>query len=442
MSKLSSIIDELSSVGSTLTKKEILSTNKNFDLLKMAFWMTENPMLNFYIRLDKNPRRVSGKKEIDPNLLQSIHSTLHGRVLTGNAAREWVDDILDSLTPEDQIILTRIINRDLECKVGTNLCNATWEGLIPEMPCMLADKFNEKTKKNLKEVGPSESPKIVVQLKCDGLRAHFSIDDKGNVKAFTRSGNELMLHGVFDASFSSYKNKVIDGELLVLSDDGHEDRKTGNGLGNKSVRGTITKQEAERFSVIVWDVIPFDKFWAGETVKTPYIDRFTELRNIVSEIGQPKKVSLVETKLCRTFSEMQEFYGEKLAQGLEGAIVKTIDMPWENRRSKFMLKLKEELSATLVCTGTTPHSKIPGWIGSIECETSDGKLKCSIGSGFTEEDRAMPPSYFIGKLIDMKYNALITSRGREEYSMFLPIYKGFREDVSAADTLPKLMKGI
>jgi hypothetical protein len=442
MSKLSDIIAELASNGSTLTKKSILAKNKDFDVLQMAFWLTENPMLNFYIRLDKNPRRVSGKKEIDSNLLQSIHSTLHGRELTGNAAREWAENILDSLTPEDQVILTRIINRDLECKVGTNLCNATWEGLIPEMPCMLADKFNEKTKKNLKEVGPSESPKIIVQLKCDGLRAHFSIDDKGNVKAFTRSGNELMLHGVFDDSFSPYKNKVIDGELLVLSDDGHEDRKTGNGLGNKSVRGTITKQEAERFSVVVWDVIPFDKFWAGETVKIPYIDRFTELRNIVSEIGQPKKVSLVETKLCRTFSEMQEFYGEKLEQGLEGAIVKTLDMPWENRRSKYMLKLKEELSATLICTGTIPHSKVPGWIGSIHCVTSDGKMKCSIGSGFTEEDREKDPSHFVGRLIDMKYNALITSRGRDEYSMFLPIFKGFREDVNEADTLDKLKKGI
>lgn len=442
MSKLSDIIAELASNGSTLTKKSILAKNKDFDVLQMAFWLTENPMLNFYIRLEKNPRRVSGKKEIDSNLLQSIHSTLHGRELTGNAAREWVENILDSLTPEDQVILTRIINRDLECKVGTNLCNATWEGLIPEMPCMLADKFNEKTKKNLKEVGATEEPQIVVQLKCDGLRAHFSVDDKGNVKAFTRSGNELMLHGVFDSVFTKHKNKVIDGELLVLGSDGHEDRKTGNGFGNKSVRGTITKQEAERFSLIVWDVIPFDKFWAGETVKTPYIERFNALKNIVEEIDQPKKVSLVETKLCRTFAEMQEFYGEKLAQGLEGAIVKTLDMPWENRRSKYMLKLKEELSATLICTGTTPHSKVPGWIGSIECETSDGKLKCSIGSGFTEEDRAMPPSHFIGKLIDMKYNALITSRGREEYSMFLPIFKGFREDVREADTLDKLKNGI
>ena len=165
MSKLSAIIDELSSVGSTLTKKEILSTNKNFDLLKMAFWLTENPMLNFYIRLDKTPRKVSGKRQIDAPLLQSIHETLHGRALTGNAARAWVNDILDSLTPEDQVILTRIINRDLECKVGTNLCNATWEGIIPEMPCMLADKFNEKTKKNLKEVGETEDPQIVVQMK-------------------------------------------------------------------------------------------------------------------------------------------------------------------------------------------------------------------------------------------------------------------------------------
>jgi hypothetical protein len=42
----------------------------------------------------------------------------------------------------------------------------------------------------------------------------------------------------------------------------------------------------------------------------------------------------------------------------------------------------------------------------------------------------------------MKYNALITSRGRDEYSMFLPIFKGFREDVNEADTLDKLKKGI
>lgn len=442
MSKLSDIISELASVGSTITKKEILTKNKNFELLQMAFWLTENPMLNFYIRLDKNPRTSSGTREIDANLLQSVHETLHGRVLTGNAAREWVDDILDSLTPVDQVILTRIINRDLECKVGTNLCNATWEGLIPEMPCMLADKFNEKTKKNLKEVGPTEDPQIVVQLKCDGLRAHFSVDDKGNVKAYTRSGNELMLHGVFDSAFNKYKNQVIDGELLVLSTDGHEDRKTGNGIGNRAVRGTITKAEAERFSVIVWDLIPADKFWAGDTVKTPYIQRFEALKKIVAEINQPKKVSLVETKMCRTFAEMQEFYGEKLTQGLEGAIAKTIDMPWENRRSKFMLKLKEELSATLICTGTIPHSKVPGWIGSIVCVTSDGKMKCSIGSGFTEEDREKDPSHFVGRLIDMKYNALITSRGRDEYSMFLPIFKGFREDVQEADTLDKLKKGI
>lgn len=235
---------------------------------------------------------------------------------------------------------------------------------------------------------------------------------------------------------------LLEKQISSLRAKTHIDRKDSNGIGNKAVRGTITKEEAERFSVIVWDLIPTDKFWVSEKLDVPYIQRLEKLKKIVDEINQPSKVSVVETKLCRTLDEVQEYYDEKLSAGLEGAIVKTVDMPWEDRRSKFMLKLKEELSATLLCVDTTPHSKVPGWIGSIECVTSDGKLNVSIGSGFTEEDRAKPPSYFIGKLIDTKYNALITSRGREEYSMFLPIFNGFREDVSIIDTLPKLMKGI
>ena len=438
MSKLSTIIDELAANGSTNTKKAILQREVNNEVLKNALWLTEDKRFNFYIRVPKTPFVVSGDREIDVALLQDVLSTLHERRLTGNAARDWVDTILSELTPEDQIIFRRIINRDLECGTGTGLINATWKGLVREMPCMLAEKLNEKTVKNIREVGPDSDPSIVVQVKYDGLRAHFSVDADGNVTAYTRSGNVIELHGLFDHIFKKFTSMVFDGELLVMGKDGHEDRATGNGFGNKAVRGTITPEEADRFSFIAWDVIPAMYFWSGETYNVPYKTRFADLQEYVSRINTPKVIS-AETKYCRTIAEAMAFYKEQINKGLEGAIIKEINMPWENARSKYMLKLKEILDCTLRCVGVKPHSKNPNWIGSLELESSDKQVFVSSGSGLTEEDRQRPASHFVGRLVNLEYNALIKARGSKTYSLFLPIYKNVRLDVSEADDLNKFL---
>ena len=432
MSRLSNIINQLRSTGSTLEKQSILEQNKDFPELKMVFWMTEEPSLNYFMRINKHKTRIVGTKELDMETLNSIHDKILKRELTGNAARDFVHGILDQLTADDQLILIGIINRDQDCKVGTAIINKVWKKLISEMPCMLAAKMDEKVAASIvyKKDG------YLVQCKLDGGRAMAIVSEDGQVQFLSRNGKPLLTHGVFDAQLSRFPGYVFDGELLVASENGVEDRQTGNGFFTKAVRNTIEYHEAIRFKYVVWDMIPVKDFYAGLS-KIPYNKRLSSLINAVNTFDQTR-ISVVPGKVISSLEEATEYYNEMLDDGQEGAILKFIDAPWESKRSKSMIKMKEELDIDAECFAVTPHKKNPNWIGALQCRTSDGKVVFDVGSGLTEADREKDPSEFIGKIIQCKYNAVIGRRDSATKSLFLPIFQCIRFDKTQANSLEEL----
>ena len=72
------------------------------------------------------------------------------------------------------------------------------------------------------------------------------------------------------------------------------------------------------------------------------------------------------------------------------------------------------------------------------CRTRDGKVEFEVGSGLTEEDRAKDPKFYLGKIIECKYNMLIEAKGRSTKSLFLPIFVRVREDKTQANSLEEL----
>lgn len=432
MSRLSDIIDQLRETGSTLEKQAILERNKDFPELKMSFWMTEEPSLNYFMRIDKHQTRLVGDRELSMDILTDIYNNILQRQLTGNAAKKYVEHILAQLQHKDALILTGIINRDLDCKVGTAIINKVWKKLISEMPCMLAAKMDPK-------IASSIVPKkngYIVQLKCDGGRAMAVVSEDGQVQFLSRNGKPLTTHGVFDTQLSRFPGYVFDGELLVASDDGVEDRQTGNGFFTKAVRNTIEYHEAIRFKYVVWDMIPAKDFFAGLS-EIPYNKRLSQLVNAVDTFDQ-SRISVVPGKVISSLDEATVFYNEMLEDGQEGAILKFLDGVFENKRSKFMIKLKEELDVDAECFAVTPHKKNPNWIGALQCRTRDGKVEFDVGSGLTEADREKDPSEYIGKIIQCKYNAVIQSKGKDKKSLFLPIFQQIRHDKTHANSLEEL----
>jgi DNA ligase 1 len=431
-SHIPEIIAELKKTGSTLEKQRILESHKSDELLRRVFFMTESPYLNYFIKIDPTQvKHHSISRTLDLNILNDIDTKLCGRALTGHAARDWIYDLLAHLHPDDVHIVSGIINHDLDCKVGTAILNKVWPFLIPEMPCMLAAKLDEKSAKTIVD----KKDGYIVQRKCDGGRAMALVGGKGDVQFLSRNGKEVEVHGVFSATLSLFPNYVFDGELLVVSDSGVEDRKTGNGFFTKAVRGTITPAEAIRFQYVVWDMIPLADFQTGFS-PIPYRKRLKMLMDSVD--GKNSRIRLIDGKIVSNINQVNEYYEEMISKGEEGAILKFIDSPWEDKRSKFMIKLKEEKDIDARIIGFTPHKKNKDMFGNFICETEDGKVVFSVGSGLDDEIRLTDPNQYIGKIVECKYNSLITSKGRDEYSLFLPIFKQIRHDKTKANTLEEL----
>ena len=228
---------------------------------------------------------------------------------------------------------------------------------------------------------------------------------------------------------------VFDGELLVIADGKIVDRQTGNGILSKANKGTISAKEAALVNATVWDVIPFAYFSDGHC-PVPYSTRFAKLQ----AFDLPEKIHLVEHNIVDDIETAQTIFQKYLADGQEGIILKDMNGPWEDKRSKGQIKFKSELECDLkIIAVEEGNGKYIGLLGALVCVSSDGIVKVNVGSGFNDEQRkSLMPSDLLGKIVAVKYNARIKNRQGEE-SLFLPIFVEIREDKDVADS-SKLIK--
>lgn len=428
------IIESIAAIGSTNAKLAIIKANENNKALKNVFFYAYNPRFNFWIKAKTLPK-VEGKHDIDSAAFVVLN-TLIDREVTGDAARTQVEKFMETLTAEAQEIFARIINHDLRCGASDTLAMKVWPNLVPEYPVLLCDKFNAKTEKHLKQY--ENNVGYWVDRKCDGGRCLVKVDDEGIVSYHSRNGSTLELFKRFDAQFSKFKNYVFDGELLALKSNGIvESRKVSNGLYTKCVRNSLTKPEAETLCIVIWDAIPLAEYLNGIGTETYDVRR--DFLNSQTTFWTNSPVSVVEGKKVYTLAECFESYSQMRERGEEGVIIKVANSVWEDKRSKNYIKLKNTSEGDFKCIGTEEGSgKYKGMIGALVCESSCGKLKFSVGSGFKDEDRVKDPAEYLGRIIEVKYNEVITSKNKTTASLFLPIYSKVRYDKNVANSMAEL----
>ena len=448
MKSVIEILNELESDNSRLFKVDVLEQNLDNKLLERVLKATLDPYTQYYIR--KIPDYDRGDKEFRNPLEWALDNLdkLSSRELTGNIAKQHLVDILENLTASDADVIERVIGGDLRCGVSTSTVNKVYgKGFISTYPCMLAGAYNEKNFKHIKYPA-------LVQTKLDGMRANILMFDDGKVEVRSRNGKLLELHNHFDDyskslfykgatldNLSQFRDGVIDGELVVLSEDGTSvlDRKTGNGILNKAVKGTITKEDAKRVRMIAWDLIPMDDFKIGHS-NVPYFDRLEVLGIRLEEAYNTSPdgdlIKLVPNIPVENIEQANELFQIALNNGEEGIILKNGDSPWEDKRSKYQVKMKAELEADLLVTAWNEGTgRIEGKMGSVTCVSADGGLEVNVGSGFNDEDREMVAEDIVGKIITVKYNEVIQDKRKSTKSLFLPIYIETRLDKSKADIL-------
>jgi hypothetical protein len=413
----------LKSNASKNFKIEFLEKHKNNEDLKRAIFLALDPNTQFYIR--KIPKYTPASLGIFP--LKSgmeLLSKLSNREVTGHAGIEHLLGILSCLESDDSKVIERIIDKDLDCGVAAATVNKVWEGFIPEWPCMTCEPYKDKFVKKIKYPA-------YVQDKEDGMRFN-AIVKNGKVEFRSRNGKLISLEGSpIEADFMRFPDGVYDGELLV----GLLDRKTGNGILNKAVKGTISDEEKIPVRAVIWDYIPYDDFMKGKC-SLPYVDRL----KACTVPKDTNNVSKIKTDVVETYEEAVALFQAALAQKKEGIILKDPTNLWENKRSQKQIKFKNELTCELRIKGVKEHTEKPGTLGAFECESEDGVIEVSVGSGISDAQRIeFWKMNLLDKIITVKYNERIKSKSKKgKESLFLPIFIELRLDKDVADKSSKI----
>ena len=416
------ILKRLEATTSRLEKEDILGEHADDPVLKSAFRLALDPIVNFYIK--KVPEASKGAERVTLECaFRELETKLCSRLLRGHDARDHVAWLLGVLAKDDQEVLRRVIGRNLKCGVSDATVEKIWPDLKLSYPCMLVSPMNEKTKIKFP---------CIAQTKMDGMRFN-AICEKGQVSYRTRAGKELDLFGALDDDvrcLAAGLDCVLDGELLIEGSYGPLDRKTGNGLLTKFQKGTGTAELAKQVRAVVWDLIPLMYFRTGQCLLS-YEDRMKLLG--AKSHGH---IMTAHTYTVASMEEAQELYQKKLSEGEEGLVLKDPKGPWEDKRVKHQVKMKAELEADLRVTGLVPGTgKYKGKIGSLMVESADGEVTSAVGTGLDDDERSYDPKEFLGKIVTVKYNALITDKKTGQKSLFLPVFVEIRDDKTVADVI-------
>ena len=425
---INEILNHLASDNSRIFKENVLEQHRDNEQLMRVVFLALDPFTQFYIR--KIPKyNPTGKASLDWGI-DGLYELLN-RIVTGNAAIEWLQKILMDLSEEDAKVIERIIQKDLKCGVSVATVNKIWPKLIHEFPVMLSSAFEDKL------LDKFTFPAIS-QNKLDGMRCNIVVENE-KVSLFSRNGKPLEVYGNFDQAFlemSEGHDAMFDGELMIIENGKFLDRKSGNGVCNKSVKGTISEKEAGMLHIVLYDYVDDLDAWRKGVHKTPYHKRITDLSNILDKHKEWEfKASLVEGRIVNNKAEAIDHFQEQIIAGNEGTIVKAPLGIWENKRSKNLLKIKSEHVNEMVVIGWEEGTgKNVGLLGNLIVQSADGLIESGVGSGFTDKQRKLyTKEEILGKIVSIKYNGRIQAKGDKKESLFLPIFLEIRDDKDIAD---------
>lgn len=466
------ILNAIATEDSTNKKQEIVEAHKDFPGLSTCFKFAYNKQVNFGINKKTFPAVVHfHDKTTLVETFEFIEKYLMTRALTGGKAVEELAKALSMGTARDYEVVRRVMYRDLEIGIGATIANKVWDSLCPKQPQMLAQPECDILAAAIIKRGHAYA-----ELKADGARCFTDIDaDTDTISQYSRSGNEYFgLSLIKDAIRNSgMSNWVIDGELVyrkrkvatglaaLMDDDDFEksedvsDREEGNGIVNKSLKNTISVEEAECVVYQVWDIIPRDVYYGQRDCPKDFTfeQRRKMLETFVARCDS-FRVEIIEQTPVTSLAQAKEIYQRYRDQGYEGIILKCGLNLWKNTRSKDLVKFKEKVRVDVEVVSVYEHEKDPTKVGGFTIKTADGLVTCDCGSGFTdttqykdkktkkwvpitlserdELDREYLMSIkddLIGSIWEIECNGLTRKKNKKkEVSFFLPIIKLRRID--------------
>lgn len=441
--QMKDVYDLLKKIRATPSKNEkraLLASQADNQDLREFLRVTYEPRINFYQqKIDHKVAVdfVDNDLQFNGELISSIVAVLNNRKVTGNDAKIWLKSVYESLSHDwEKEMLSYLIDRSVDAGFSESAINSIWMNSVTDVPymrCSLPKDAKLETFPWLEGV--------FSQVKADGMFANISLYRDGSIRIESRNGSPFPLDEFGDILQEiikcDMKGLQLHGELLVVVGGKYLPRQESNGLLNKLLKGgQLPPNHTVRYEV--WDVIPVDAAVCKGKHTTPYSKRWQQLVDL--QLHTMKSVQLIETKIVHSWPEAQAHYRSSLERELEGTIIKHPSMIWKDGTSKEQVKMKLEIVVELKVVGYNEgRNKYEGMLGSLACESADGKLKVNV-SGFSDKQRKEIWEERGLNIISVKSNSVMPPENKEHYSLFLPIFVDERLDKNEADTMEKIIE--
>ena len=411
-------IEEMKATSSTNDKKSILQKYDS-PILRKLFEYVYSPFKQYYVTSDNLKKRQDLSFDNYDDLF-SLLDDLNERRVTGHSAIQSVNGFIEK-NKEFADVIYDVIDRNLKTRATTTLINSVMPGTVPTFDVALAEKFEGNEKKvNF------DSGEWWASRKLDGVRCIAVIDENGDIKFYSRAGNEFLTLGVLAEELKSLnlRSVVLDGEVCIMKDGGLEDFQ---GIIKEIGRKEHTIQNPMYY---VFDMLQTEEF-NNQSGEIPLSTRLLQLGVFFSLHSDLKCVAPLVQIQVSSREHFEEMVADATNLGYEGIMIRK-DVGYEGKRSKNLLKVKKMHDAEYVVVDVENgiHRVIEAgreieeeMLRAVMVEHKGNRVR--VGSGFSIDQRRFyyqNPNEILGKTITVQYFEETTDQ-HGDHSLRFPVIK-------------------
>jgi len=348
-----------------------------------------NPFYVFGIRQVPETEGLTGRANPWTQFWAMLEA-LRTRYITGNRAREAVEQMSQQFDSEEwNMLARRVLIKDLRCGISEKTINKVvgkTEYKIPIFSCQLAQDSTDHPKKM----------KGIKRLECklDGVRV-LAVVSGSTVTLYSRNGKEF-------ENFPQVADAIEDA----------------------------------RKHFHIFDIIPLEAFQEGHWNAGQY-KRLEWLESARAGLEETTCLRImpgldVNLDTAEGHDIMQRYAEAAVEGGFEGIMIKSLDAPYQCKRSDSWMKWKPTITVDLNIVGFEEGTgRNENRLGAIICEGDDNdrRIHVNVGSGFSDtlrDEYWASRDQLLGHLVEVQADA-VTQNQDGTYSLRFPRFLRFRD---------------
>jgi len=388
-----------------------------------------NPFYTFNVKQVPDTQGLTGRPNPWPRFWAMLED-LRTRGITGHRARDKIQECAEEFDSDEwNNLCARVIRKDLRCGISEKTLNKVLgktEYKIPVFTCQLAQDSTDQPKKLR---GTKR-----LECKLDGVRV-LAVVSGATCTLYSRNGKVFenfpqIAEAVLDARKHFQHGRGTGGHFVL---DGEIVGETFQKLMKQAHRKSDAKTDGMVYHI--FDIIPLDALKEGHC----NLQQYKRLEWLVSA-----KIALEETDCLRIMpgmdvdldtaeghDVMRRFAEASVEQGYEGIMIKSVDAPYECKRSDFWMKWKPTITVDLNIVGFEEGTgRNLGRLGAIICEgvDNDKTIRVNVGSGLSDSNRDeywLNRDTLLGNVVEVEADA-VTQNQDGSYSLRFPRFLRFR----------------